>query len=563
MKSIIAQITDRVTPSELIGKYVTLKRKGHDFLGICPFHHEKTPSFTVNDNKGFFHCFGCHQHGSVIDFVMKHDHLDFVDAVKKIGEQYGINTRISQKDQVKQNYTELLESVLDTAQKWFVKEYNMYSNAQSYCYSRKLSDEIIEKYGIGYVPRYSDLINYLRKQGFTDEVIVDSGLAWRREDNSIGDSFIERLMIPIYNLKGKVVAFGGRTLELDNKNIAKYKNSHESQVFKKREIVFNLNRVKKTASRKVIIAEGYMDVIAFSKIGIDYAVAPLGTALTYEQMQMIWRFDPEPVICFDGDKAGINGMFKGFVNAVAEHLTPEKGVKFIIIPDGMDPDDLINKNPAKMQDLLANPLDMVDFIWYYHFEMSELPKTVENLAKIDNEITKTLNLIADKARRENFRQYLKSKIRAENFNLTKNNNLWKSRGLAAVQTISIKYPDIIDAKTRYVAHMLYLSMKYNDLVHDEFDINSFEVDPAINSVTDCEILLNEPFKVLLPKNICQENVALYFNYFNKLYQLEVLNENLRNHFENVGMDNQKKASLIKSEILLCKQEIESIKEQIS
>ncbi|MBN9542272.1 MAG: DNA primase [Alphaproteobacteria bacterium] len=563
MKSVLDHIKDRVLPSEFIGKYVSLKKKGHEHQGVCPFHQEKTPSFTVNDDKGFFHCFGCHVHGGVIDFLMKIENLDFKEAIKKLGKMYGIDTRFTEEN-VKQN-TEItqIESVLETAKNWFLKDFENNTNAKNYLSNRKLSLNIAKKFEIGSTPKnYSDLLPYLRKVGFSDDIIVKAGLAWKSDNGKVVDSFIDRVMIPIYNLKGKVVAFGGRTLDIHNKNIAKYKNSHESPVFKKRETVYNLHRVKQQRLNKVIIAEGYMDVIAFSKIGIDYAVAPLGTALTPEQMQLIWKFDKEPIFCFDGDSAGINGMYKAFIGSVAKFLTPENGIKFIILPDNKDPDDLINSDPKKMEDLLANPMEMADFIWLYHFERSELPKTIENLTKIDNEIHKTIKEIGDSARREHFKAYLKQKLRAENFKLTRITSKWHSNK-EIIPNVSVSTPQIVDKDQRWLAHAIYLLNKYHEeLAHIDIDFGSLNDKHGLLEIEDVEILKEPPYKILIPSSINSENVIKYFNYYYKSYLLDLLNDNLQQHFHKGGFEDPKKTSLIQSEIVSCRRELELLKSEL-
>lgn len=351
----IDELKDRLDIVDIISEYVNLKRAGSSFKGLCPFHNEKTPSFSVSRERGYFHCFGCHERGDAISFIMKIENLNYVDALKFLADKYGMTLEESYSSQESIDRRKRLYEINSMAAKFYMKNLLTDDFPQEYMQKRGLSKRILNRFFLGYAKNDNGLYEYLKSKGVEDSEMLELGLV-SQFNNRIVDKFQDRLIFPILNNKNKVIGFGGRTL---TNNKIKYLNSPESEIFKKRNNVYGVNVLNKTRNRnKIILVEGYMDVIGLYNKGIDYSAATLGTALTEEQARIIKRYGNEIYIAYDGDTAGI----KATLRAIDIFKNMDVQLEILEFPDGMDPDEYISKyGLEEFEKLLKNSTNPIDF----------------------------------------------------------------------------------------------------------------------------------------------------------------------------------------------------------
>ncbi len=364
----IEQIRARLRVSEVIGKDVRLIRKGHEFSGLCPFHNEKTPSFTINDTKEFYHCFGCGAHGDVITYTMHRQNLSFMDAVKHLANLTGVI--LPEKNEKKETAEgEEYFTLLEEACLWYQENLkrSLGDEARTYLKHRGFLEKTIEEFRLGFAPDrnkgFSSLYQTFLAKGFSKRAMLSSGLFIQSEDKKEPyDRFRGRVMFPILDLKGRVVAFGGRIL---GEGQPKYLNSSDTVFFHKGQILYNYSNAGKHVNKDqpLIVVEGYSDVIALSEAGWKTAVAPLGTALTIEQLQLLWKRNPQPLLCFDGDNAGLRAAFRAAEKALPL-LSSQKTLKFINLPKGEDPDSFLkSKGKEALRKIFSTPSSLVDTLW--------------------------------------------------------------------------------------------------------------------------------------------------------------------------------------------------------
>ena len=352
-----------------------LQRAGREWKACCPFHNEKTPSFTVSDEKGFYHCFGCGAHGDVIRWMTDQRGLEFMDAVKELAAEAGMD--VPRPDPVAAQRAEKRASLVDVteaAQKWFVE--NLHSDAGSkaadYLRSRGFKKRIVEEFGFGYAPDSKVALKAALSE-FDENMLVESGMQISVDDKPPYDRFRDRLMLPIQDARGRVIAFGGRILE-SRDGVAKYLNSPDTPLFDKGRTLYNLHRAGPASrqTNRMIVVEGYMDVIALANAGFADAVAPLGTALTEMQIELLWRMVDAPVLCFDGDNAGQRAAMRA-INRALPMLRPGKTLQIVRLPAGMDPDDLIReRGPSAMTELLDQSSSLLETLWLFERDAQEL-----------------------------------------------------------------------------------------------------------------------------------------------------------------------------------------------
>lgn len=337
-ESFLQDLKMRNDITDVVSSYVSLKRRGRNMVGLCPFHGEKTPSFNVYTENGSFYCFGCGTGGDVITFIMKIENLDYLEAVKLLAQRAGLEIpQDSYDDSMSRLRTRVLEANREAARFYYDSLYSPQGRSGlDYFHSRMLSDKTIRRFGLGFADdNWSSLCNHLRQKGFKDHEIVAANLAsQRRNGNGIYDRFTNRVMFPIIDLRGNVIAFGGRIMT-DQK--PKYLNTSDTPVFKKSANLFSLNNAKNSGSRTLLLCEGYMDVIAVNQAGFCNAVATLGTALTSEQAVLMKRYADEIIICYDADEAGQ----KATARAIPILRNSGLHVKVLSIPSGKDPDEFI------------------------------------------------------------------------------------------------------------------------------------------------------------------------------------------------------------------------------
>jgi len=362
------EVRERAGLVSVVGRRVRLQKKGREHLGLCPFHNEKTPSFTVNEDKGFYHCFGCGEHGSVFDFVMKTENLSFPEAVERLAGEAGMEMPVEspeERERAKRAATHY--DVLDKACDYYEKQLRLPAGrtALEYLRNRGITEEAIKAFRLGYAPdNRGGLKGELTREGATEQLMVESGLLIQPDDRSRTpyDRFRGRVMFPITDRKGRVIAFGGRIL---GDGEPKYLNSPETPLFHKGRNLYGLSQALAPARKKeqLIVTEGYTDVIALHQAGFDTAVAPLGTALTEEQIQLIWRLTREPHLCFDGDAAGQRAAARAAERALP-HIKPGHSLRFAILPEGEDPDSLIKaKGRDAIQEHLNLAVSLSEILW--------------------------------------------------------------------------------------------------------------------------------------------------------------------------------------------------------
>ncbi|NQV48380.1 MAG: DNA primase [Rhodospirillaceae bacterium] len=410
------ELRTRIGLADVVSKRVKLTRKGHEHSGLCPFHKEKTPSFTVNEDKGFYHCFGCGEHGSAIDFVMKTEGLNFPEAVERLAHDAGMEVPVdSPEERQRAMRRQTLYDVTEKAAAFYERTLRMPEGRAGldYLRGRGLDDATIAKFRIGFAPDGRGVTKAaLRREGIADELMVAAGMLIEPEgqDRDSYDRFRGRIMFPITDRRGRVIAFGGRLLA-DDEKAAKYLNSPETPLFHKGRVLYGLDHAV-VAARKagtVIVTEGYMDVIALSKAGFSHAVAPLGTALTEEQIGEMWRLVREPVLCFDGDNAGQRAATRAAERALPL-LKPGYGLRFAQLPQGQDPDSLIGSNgPAAMADIIARAEPLSEILWRMETG-GRLPKTPEQRASVQKALEDHARRIADSTVRGHFSRNFRDRL---------------------------------------------------------------------------------------------------------------------------------------------------------
>ena len=347
-KEYLDEIKTRLKVSTVVSKSVNLKKRGKEFVGLSPFKTEKTPSFTVNDEKGFYHCFSTSEHGNIFDFIMKTQNLKFGEAVKYLANLAGMRPyTFTKKDEEREKqwneYSEIFKLYVEFYHKELLQnqEYNF---AREYLKRRNLSKKEVVDFKIGYVPNSPNFFENIKSK-FSEKIIIDSGLFYFDEKkNCYVERFRDRIIFPINSITGQPIALGGRTIK-ENNYLAKYINSPETPFFKKGSNLYNLDYVRKLSNKVeyVYLVEGYMDVVSLNSKGIENVVANLGTSLTDRQVSVLNQFYDDLIICFDGDESGYKAALRAAENLIKE-LKPEKQISFLFLPDKEDPDSFVNKN---------------------------------------------------------------------------------------------------------------------------------------------------------------------------------------------------------------------------
>lgn len=385
----VNRILDLAQVEDVIGDFVTLKRAGSVYKACCPFHNEKTPSFVVSPAKGIYKCFGCGKSGTAVGFVMEHESMSYVEALRYLAKKYNVEViekEETAEDIAKRQRNESLILVSEYAGKFF-QDSLMTPEGQTIGYqyfkSRGLEDETIRKYGLGWAPiDRTTFTNLAKSAGYKEEYLLDTGLCKKYDDGRVVDTFHDRVIFPIHSVSGRMIAFGGRTLKTD-KTIPKYVNSKETEIYVKSRSLYGIYFAKNEISRqdKCILVEGYLDVLSMHQLGITNVVASSGTSLTVEQIRLIRKFTNNVTIIYDGDSAGIKAALRGIDLVLKEGLN----VKVVLLPDGMDPDDFARRHTLEqVEDHIArNEQDFINF------------KTDLLLGEAGNDPLKRANLIND------------------------------------------------------------------------------------------------------------------------------------------------------------------------
>ena len=447
LQKFLDELRARLSLTDIIGEKVKLQRRGRDAVGLCPFHKEKTPSFSVNESKGFYHCFGCGAHGDIISFVMNTENLPFIEAVKKLASRANMQLpAFSKESQEAVMKRQSLYEIMDITSEYFQKCLLMPVGAYALKYlreKRQFSDDTIKKFRLGFAPGGDGLKAFLQSRGVSESDMIDLGLVSVNEDrkNRVRDFFFDRVMIPITDKNGNTIAFGGRILK-DGE--PKYLNSPETPIFNKRRVLYNMNLAKDASynKKRLIICEGYMDVMALDSFDFNYAVAPLGTALTEEQVLEAWKVCSTPTLCFDGDSAGIKAAIRS-VDRILPILRAGCSVNYIFLKEKKDPDELLHSlGPEIFEQYLNRAKPLVDILWH-KCKMNRDFDTPEQKALFEKDVFAEVNKIKDAQIRAYYGQEMKKRI-TELFGIK--SRPVKSDNTAPVKKVSKKY---IKSDTEY------------------------------------------------------------------------------------------------------------------
>jgi DNA primase len=514
------QLRSRILLSELVRRKVRLMQKTKGtYLGLCPFHNEKTPSFKVDDIKGVYHCFGCKASGDAISFIMETEGLSFVDTVTSLAATAGIDVPKPDKiDPEMEKKAQSLYEVLRHAADWYHRQLftRQGKEALAYLHNRGVTTDTIERFGLGYAPdKRRALTEVLKEKHMTEKMLLDAGLLGVGERGEYYERFRNRIIFPISDTRNRVIAFGGRIM---GDGQPKYLNSPETSVFKKSDVLYAENFAQKAAqaSGSVIVVEGYMDVISMHSAGFTTAVAPLGTAVTDAHLHRLWRLAKEPVFCLDGDKAGIAAMQR-----VAEHslplLKPGYSLQFALLPQGSDPDDVLKQQGAQaMQRVLSFALPLSEMVWRIETADKKI-ETPDDKALLDSNLRKLSETISDKTIAEYYLKYFKKKL----WELDKagwqgkhqkhNKESRVSASLLPVAAEIAALPDF-DVGEQYQQMLLALTLAYPHLLQEEEvaeELLRIEfVKPSLSSLRaamldilgSAEKISDKDFKLHLEKN---------------------------------------------------------------
>ena len=420
-KEYLEEIKQRVKVSDIVGATVQLKRRGREFVGLSPFSKEKTPSFTINDEKGFYHCFSSGEHGNIFDFLVKVEKLNFGDAVRKLAAKAGMPVFKFTKENIEvENKRKKYDEILTIALQHYQKNFFDNEIVKKYAFDRGLTQEILSTFKIGYSGDYG--LNVSLFSNFNQKELIDSGIFFHDEkNNKLVDRFKNRLMFPIFDYNNKVIGFGGRAL--GQNYLAKYINSPETEFFKKGFNLYNLNNAKteNKQSSIVFVVEGYMDAISLYQAGFKNVVATLGTAMTESHLNLVWRYFNDPLVCFDGDRSGQNAAQKISEKLIA-YMKPNYSLSFLILPNGFDPDSFIRKNGRNnFEILLDQKIDIGNFIFENNLQSLQSTQPEER-AGFEKKLIDTCLLIQDSTVKKYYISFFKNRI-FEQFSNKKNKNI--------------------------------------------------------------------------------------------------------------------------------------------
>ena len=434
-KEYLDEIKTRLKVSTVVSKSVSLKKRGKEYVGLSPFKNEKTPSFTVNDDKEFYHCFATSEHGNIFDFVMKTQNFKFGEAVKHLAQLAGMQPYMfSKQDEEREKkwneYLSIFNQYVDFYHNELLKN-ESFSYVRDYLKNRSLGKNEVKKFKIGYIEKKPKFFGKLKNQ-FSEQALIDSGLFYLDEKKkSYVERFRGRLIFPINNISGKPIALGGRIIE-DVDYFAKYINSPETNFFKKGSNIYNLDLARKLSNKlnHIFLVEGYMDVIGLSKNGIENVVANLGTSLTDKQILTLNQFFDDIIICFDGDESGYKAALRAAENSIKE-LRPEKQISFLFLPDKEDPDSFVNKKGKNyfLDFTKKNKLEIHQFIFSHYKKQTE--NDPSSLATFEKKLRSIANTIKDNYIKKYVLEYFLEKI-AE---LTPHSNFNKKFNLKKVKSL--------------------------------------------------------------------------------------------------------------------------------
>ena len=495
-KEYLNEIKTRLKVSTVVSKSVALKKRGKEFVGLSPFKNEKTPSFTVNDEKEFYHCFATSEHGNIFDFVMKIQNLKFGEAVKHLAQLAGMQPYMfSKQDEEREKkwkeYQSIFSQYVDFYHKELLKN-ESYSVARDYLKNRSLTKEVVKKFKIGYIDKNPNFYEKL-KDNYSEQTLIETGLFYLDEKKkTYVERFRGRLIFPINNISGQPIALGGRIIENLN-YLAKYINSPETNFFKKGSNLYNLDIARKLSNKidHIFLVEGYMDVIGLSKNGVDNAVANLGTSLTDKQILTLNQFFDDIIICFDGDESGYKAALRAAENSIKE-LKPEKQISFLFLPDGEDPDSYINKNSKDffIDFTMQNKISIHKFIFKHYKQQTQ--NNPSSMAIFEKKLRSIANTINDNYIKKYVLEYFLEKIAELTPHSNVNNYNYKKqiKSLNATKKI-FKDSQTLTAVELKEFSLLYLLINNLDLIQEHLNlIEKVKIFTEVNKKIFNEIVKN-------------------------------------------------------------------------
>lgn len=481
----IEKVRDTSDIVNIISDYIQLKKSGSNYVGLCPFHGEKTPSFTVSETKQFFHCFGCGEGGDAVTFIMKKENLGFPEAIKFLADKMGIAIEETKpKDEKQSQERNRGYEINKEAARFFFSNLTKDRNVINYLYKRNITDKSIKQFGLGYsLDRWNALHSHLKSKGYGDEELEKLGLIGKKSGNDgYYDKFRNRVMFPIIDTKGRVIGFGGRVL--DNA-MPKYLNSQETFIFNKGNNLYGLNLLNKFSDRKrIILVEGYMDVISLFNKGINYSVASLGTALTERQAKLLKRYGENVYICYDSDQAGVNATDKAIQILLNEGIKP----KIILLQNYKDPDDFLKENTIEdFENKLNESLNHIDYRIYinkqkynidetegkikFTIEIAKIIKSLKSPIEKDvyiDKISKEMNISKEAIQKEVFGNNIKIK---ENGSFKENRNFREKTIISPIKTMLPA--GSLTAEIDLIKLMIY-DKDYFDIINKEIYLEEYE-----------------------------------------------------------------------------------------
>jgi len=530
-KEYLDEIKSRLKVSSVVSRTVNLKKRGKEFVGLSPFKNEKTPSFTVNDEKGFYHCFSTSEHGNIFDFLMKTQNLKFGEAVKSLAslagmQPYTFSKADEEREKNREKYSSIYNKYVEHYHNELINNENL-KYAIEYLKKRKIPIEQIKKFKIGFVEKNPNFFETLKKD-FEEENIIDSGLFYFDEKRKkYIERFRERIIFPIKNISGKPIALGGRTIQSSN-YLAKYINSPETVFFKKGSNLYNLDFVRKLSNKvsNVFLVEGYMDVIGLSNNGIENAVANLGTSLTERQILVLNQFFEHVIICFDGDESGYKAALRAAESAIKE-LQPEKKISFLFLPDNEDPDSFSNKKGKEyfLNYAKDNSIAIHKFIFNHYSNQTD--NNPSSLAIFEKKLRSISNSIKDEFIRKYIIEYFLEKIsdltpysnnrskfknkKSRSLNSTKK-HMDETKSLSPIELKEFSFLylvldniELVKNNTKLIENVKIFT-KENKLVFDEFVNNLKNKEEfSFNNLSIDKQLIDRIFKFASIKHIVKKN----------------------------------------------------------
>ncbi|HJD64511.1 MAG TPA: DNA primase [Rickettsia endosymbiont of Sericostoma sp.] len=576
----------RINLSDIVRQKVVLTKKSGNYLGLCPFHVEKSPSFTVNDAKRFYYCFGCTVHGDVIKFVASLSGLSYKEAAIKLANDYGIELpKLTVEQQKLHEESDELLDILEMAARFFTSQLSQ--EVCNYLRDRGISKESIKEFSIGFAPPAKELQKFFEKKSISLKKLQKAGLVGKGNDGTMYEIFYNRIIFPIRNIYNKVIGFGGRVI---GNGLPKYLNSPETILFQKNETLYGENNAISVAYKKnhSILVEGYLDVIALHQAGFKETVASLGTAVTENHLQKLWRAGDEIALCLDGDMAGIKATQR-VINLVLPLINGNKKISFVMLPGGSDPNDIINKDGAGgFTKIFDKRINLSEMIWRSEYE-GKIFATPEDKAILEKNLEDYCKQIKDRTLSHNYYRYFKEQIwqnliKRQSKGIAKNSNvIFSAPDYSEIEMLEqvfcmmlVKFPEIV--KKQEIKGFLLTLHFQNKMLEDFRDWYFAEI--ISNDMLDQEniidlaekagfyetfSLLSKPNNLFLDISFNKNDIdsELLWQWLHKKHHLVLLKQEYSSIIQNGTDEELKKAMLYREEIMKVSKELYNLNESFT